>query len=50
MDQQAAFFVFDGMNVKELVRFLTKEEVRRREAEARNLPFTPRSDDRLDLY
>ncbi|KAF9055502.1 RNI-like protein [Hymenopellis radicata] len=50
VDQQAAFFVFDGPNVKELTRFLNKEELRRRECEARNIPFTPRSDDRLDLH
>lgn len=50
IDQQAAFFVFDGPNVKELTRFLNKEELRRRQAEARNIPFTPRSDDKLVLY
>ncbi|KAK0206390.1 hypothetical protein DFS33DRAFT_1314407 [Desarmillaria ectypa] len=50
VDQQAAFLVFDGISVGNLRRFLNKEEIRRREAEARNIPFTPRSDDKIDLY
>ncbi|TFK43734.1 hypothetical protein BDQ12DRAFT_695790 [Crucibulum laeve] len=49
-DQQAAFRVFSGENVARLRRFLDKEEKRRREAEAKNIPFVPRSDDKLDLY
>ncbi|GLB33965.1 putative SCF E3 ubiquitin ligase complex F-box protein grrA [Lyophyllum shimeji] len=49
-DQQAAFRVFSGDNVAGLRRFLDKEEQRRREAESKNIPFVPRSDDKLDLY
>jgi F-box and leucine-rich repeat protein GRR1 len=30
--------------------FLDKEEKRRRESEINNVPFVPRSDDKLDLY
>ena len=33
-----------------LRRFLDKEDLRRRDAEAQNVPFVPRSDDKLDLY
>ncbi|KAJ3909914.1 hypothetical protein F5879DRAFT_1006869 [Lentinula edodes] len=49
-DQQAAFRVFSGMNVEGLRKFLNKEDQRRRDAEARNIPFVTRSDDKLDLY
>ncbi|EGN93025.1 hypothetical protein SERLA73DRAFT_116413 [Serpula lacrymans var. lacrymans S7.3] len=49
-DQQAVFRVFSGENVKALRRFLDKEDQRRREAEVQNIPFVPRSDDKLDLY
>ncbi|PPQ77670.1 hypothetical protein CVT25_011105 [Psilocybe cyanescens] len=49
-DQQAAFCIFNGENVARLRRFLDKEDKRRREAEARNVPFVTRSDDKLDLY
>ncbi|THV08382.1 RNI-like protein [Dendrothele bispora CBS 962.96] len=49
-DQRAAYRVFSGGNVDGLRKFLNKEEQRRREAEARNIPFRPRSDDKLDLY
>ncbi|KAF8914187.1 hypothetical protein CPB84DRAFT_1811580 [Gymnopilus junonius] len=37
-------------NVARLRRFLDKEDKRRREAEARNVPFIMRSDDKMDLY
>ena len=47
---EEAYFVFNGENVAGLCAFLDKEEGRRREAEARNIPFVMRSDDRLDLY
>ncbi|KIY67959.1 RNI-like protein [Cylindrobasidium torrendii FP15055 ss-10] len=50
VDQAAAFFVFNQEKVKSLTAFLTKEEMRRREAEAMNISFSPRSDDLLDLY
>ncbi len=33
-----------------LRQFLDKEDIRRKEAEAKNVPFIPRSDDKLDLY
>ncbi|KAK7470470.1 SCF ubiquitin ligase complex subunit [Stygiomarasmius scandens] len=49
-DQRAAHRVFSGNNVDGLRKFLNKEEQRRRESEARNIPFRPRSDDKLDLY
>jgi len=49
-DQRAAFRVFSGDNVTGLCRFLDKEERRRRDAEAKNVPFVPRSDDKLELY
>ncbi|KAF9006583.1 hypothetical protein BDQ17DRAFT_1389376 [Cyathus striatus] len=49
-NQQAAFRVFAGENIERLRRFLDKEEKRKREAEARSIPFIPRSDDSLDLY
>lgn len=49
-DQQAAFRVFNGENVGRLRRFLDKEDLRRRDAEAKNIPFVTRSDDKLDLY
>ncbi|PPQ64622.1 hypothetical protein CVT24_008359 [Panaeolus cyanescens] len=48
--QQAAFCVFNGENVGRLRRFLDKEEKRRWEAEFKNIPFTMRSDDKMDLY
>lgn len=49
-DQQAAFRVFNGANVGRLRRFLDKEDKRRREAEAKNVPFVMRADDKLDLF
>ncbi|KAF8165544.1 hypothetical protein B0H34DRAFT_689516 [Crassisporium funariophilum] len=49
-DQQIAFCVFTGENVARLRRFLDKEAKRRRDAEAQNVPFIMRSDDKLDLY
>lgn len=49
-DLKAAFFVFNGPNVRALRNFLDKEALRQREAEANNIPFASRSDDRLDLY
>jgi len=49
-DQQAAYCVFSGENVGRLRRFLDKEEMRRREAEAKNVQFVTRSDDKLDLF
>jgi len=49
-DQQAAFRVFSRENITELRRFLDKEDKRRHDAEAKNIPFVPRSDDKLDLY
>lgn len=48
--QQSVFRVFNGTNVTNLKRFLDKEGKRRREAEVKNIPFIPRSDDKLDLY
>lgn len=49
-DQQAAFRVFSGENLIALRKFLDKEDKRRHEAEAKNIPFVPRSDNKLDLY
>lgn len=49
-DQQAAFRVFSGENVSGLRKFLDKEDQRRRNSEAKNIPFLARSDDKLDLY
>ncbi|KAJ6598898.1 hypothetical protein DFH09DRAFT_1129507 [Mycena vulgaris] len=49
-DQQAAYHVFSGDGVSRLRKFLNKEEGRRRECETRNIPFSARSDDGLDLY
>ncbi|KAF9534701.1 hypothetical protein CPB83DRAFT_802835 [Crepidotus variabilis] len=49
-DQKAAFCVFNGENVVRLRRFLDKEDKRRREAEAKNIPYIPRADDKSDLY
>ncbi|KAJ7638990.1 hypothetical protein FB45DRAFT_827665 [Roridomyces roridus] len=49
-DQQAAFYVFNGDGVSGLRKFLAKEELRRRSSEEKNIPFTERSDDGLDLY
>ncbi|KAG6911241.1 hypothetical protein DXG01_003108 [Tephrocybe rancida] len=48
--QRAAFRVFSGERITALRRFLDKEEQRRRDAEAQNIPFVARSDDKLDLY
>lgn len=42
--------MFIGENVDLLRRFLDKEDLRRRECETKNVPFIPRSDDKLDLY
>ncbi|KAF5390708.1 hypothetical protein D9757_002645 [Collybiopsis confluens] len=49
-DQKAAFRVFSGTNVDGLRKFLNKEGQRQRDAEAKNIPFVARSDDRSDLY
>ncbi|KAF7332041.1 Carbohydrate esterase family 9 protein [Mycena kentingensis (nom. inval.)] len=49
-EQAASYHVFTGDNVGALRRFLTKEETRRRECEAKNIPFTERSDDGTQLY
>ncbi|KAG6833912.1 hypothetical protein H0H87_007923 [Tephrocybe sp. NHM501043] len=48
--QRAAFRVFSGDKVTALRRFLDKEDQRRRDAEAQNIPFVARSDDKVDLY
>jgi len=48
--QQAAFRVFSEENVARLRTFLDKEDKRQRDAEAKNIPFVARSDDKLDLY
>ncbi|KIY49376.1 RNI-like protein [Fistulina hepatica ATCC 64428] len=45
----AAFRVFDGENVGRLLWFLNKEEKRKREAEAQNVVFKARGDDKMDL-
>lgn len=49
-NQRSAFRVFSGENVGALRRFLDKEKLRRERAEAANIPFVARSDDKLDLY
>lgn len=49
-DQKLAFRVFSGTNLKALCRFLDKEKRRRDQAEAQNIPFIARSDDKMDLY
>lgn len=49
-DQQSAFRVFSGKNIGALCRFLDKEKRRREQAEAENIPFVARSDDKMDLY
>ncbi|KAG6821573.1 hypothetical protein H0H93_000082 [Arthromyces matolae] len=48
--QRAAFRVFSGDKIAALRKFLDKEEQRRRDAEAQNIPFQARSDDKLNLY
>ncbi|KAG6831395.1 hypothetical protein H0H92_010997 [Tricholoma furcatifolium] len=48
--QRAAYRVFSGEKITALRKFLDKEERRQRNAEAQNIPFIERSDDRLDLY
>nr|GAT60003.1 predicted protein [Mycena chlorophos] len=50
VDQQAAYNVFTGDGVSALKKFLNKEEVRRRECEAKNIPFVERSDDGMELH
>ncbi|KAI0340779.1 RNI-like protein [Trametopsis cervina] len=45
-----AYRVFRGSNIAALRQFLDKEELRRREAENKNIPFVPRGDDSMDLY
>lgn len=42
--------MFRGDKIEELRRFLCKEEERRRESEKKNILFSPRGDDSLDLY
>jgi F-box and leucine-rich repeat protein GRR1 len=42
--------VFGGENVDRLGRFLEKERQRLRESERKNIPFSARGDDKLDLY
>lgn len=49
-NQQAAYRVFTGHNISLLKRFLDKEAKRRRDAEAQNIPFAERSDDKLELH
>ncbi|KAG9317465.1 hypothetical protein JVU11DRAFT_1667 [Chiua virens] len=49
-DQKSAFRVFSGKNINALCKFLDKERLRREQAEAQNIPFVPRSDDKMDLY
>ncbi|EIW82337.1 RNI-like protein [Coniophora puteana RWD-64-598 SS2] len=49
-DQQAVYRVFTGSNIGALCAFLDKETQRRRESEARNIPFMARSDDDMGLY
>lgn len=49
-DQKGAFRVFSGENLVSLCRFLDKETLRREHAEAQNIPFVARSDDKMDLY
>ncbi|KAG6854874.1 hypothetical protein C0991_012064 [Blastosporella zonata] len=48
--QRAALRVFSGDKITALRRFLDKEEQRQRDAEAQNIPFVARADDKLDLY
>jgi F-box and leucine-rich repeat protein GRR1 len=48
--QRWAYREFEGAKIGELARFLDKEKRREREAEERNIPFTKRSDDEMDLY
>ncbi|KAJ3558309.1 hypothetical protein NM688_g995 [Phlebia brevispora] len=47
---QEAYRVFKGENIANLRSFLQKEERRRKEAELKNIPFVPRSDDSMNLY
>ncbi|KIK67962.1 hypothetical protein GYMLUDRAFT_155425 [Collybiopsis luxurians FD-317 M1] len=49
-DQKAAFRMFNSSSIDGLRKFLNKEDQRRRDAEARNIPFVARSDDKMDLY
>ncbi|KAI6105843.1 RNI-like protein [Pisolithus sp. B1] len=49
-DQKAVFRVFSGESIGRLCQFLDKEKARRQQAEAKNIPFVARSDDRMDLY
>jgi F-box and leucine-rich repeat protein GRR1 len=42
--------VFRGANIGALRKFLEKERRRSIEAEARNIPFVPRGDEKLRLY
>lgn len=49
-DQKAVFRAFSGENIDQLCQFLDKEKTRRQQAEAQNIPFVARSDDRMDLY
>ncbi|KAH7887608.1 hypothetical protein F5I97DRAFT_1804868 [Phlebopus sp. FC_14] len=49
-DQRSVFRVFSGRNVAGLCKFLDKEKVRRQQAEAENIPFVARSDDKMELY
>lgn len=48
--QQSAYRVFTGQNIIMLRRFLDKEDKRRRDAEAQNIPFVEHSDDKLDIH
>ncbi|KAH9948766.1 RNI-like protein [Amylocystis lapponica] len=48
--REGIFRVFRGQNVHALRDFLDKELTRLREAERRNILFTPRADDSEDLY
>lgn len=47
---QGPYRTFKGGSIAALREFLDKEEARKKEAERRCIPFTPRSDDSMDLY
>ena len=47
---QGLYRVFNGPKVQQLRVFLDKEDRRRREAEQKNIIFSPRGDDSEDLY
>ncbi|EKM59748.1 uncharacterized protein PHACADRAFT_158162 [Phanerochaete carnosa HHB-10118-sp] len=47
---QGPYRTFNGGSIAALRAFLDKEEARKKEAERRCIPFTPRADDSMDLY